>query len=216
MKTVMVPKRTNDFQEREVGGEYALYDDDDEEINSIHTHFKLVYRKIKNKNGTAINLEAQITLDGGLGAIDKNEDCGLGSIDANETCSDENLDNLDKTSVVESAVENEDESKGLSSGEDTGYLDSSDVGSYETDSDGDFISRKNAKVFFDPSTDVPRFELEMILENQKQLKDALYASDVTHRTPDPEGTFDVKVVRPNGVDNPKSKRLYFCFIVLNE
>ncbi|KAK8670785.1 hypothetical protein V6N13_037402 [Hibiscus sabdariffa] len=36
------------------------------------------------------------------------------------------------------------------------------------------------------------------------------------RTLDPEVTFDLMVVRPNSVDNPKSMRLYFCFSVLKE
>ncbi|KAK8583901.1 hypothetical protein V6N13_109290 [Hibiscus sabdariffa] len=76
---------------------------------------------------------------------DRNEDCGLGSIDANEAGSDENLDNLGKKTGVDSAVENEVEQKGLSSGDDTDYLDSSDFGSYKTDSYGDFISKKTAK-----------------------------------------------------------------------
>ncbi|KAK8977927.1 hypothetical protein V6N11_059556 [Hibiscus sabdariffa] len=70
----------------------------------------------------------------------------LGSVDAKEPCSDKNLDNLGKIVDVDSVVENEAESKGLSSGEDTDYLDSSDVGGYETDSDGDFISKNIAKV----------------------------------------------------------------------
>ncbi|KAK8577999.1 hypothetical protein V6N13_076673 [Hibiscus sabdariffa] len=70
----------------------------------------------------------------------------LGSVDAKEPCSDKNLDNLGKIVDVDSVVENEAESKGLSSGEDTDYLDSSDVGGYETDSDGDFISKNIAKL----------------------------------------------------------------------
>ncbi|KAL4348394.1 hypothetical protein GQ457_17G012510 [Hibiscus cannabinus] len=77
--------------------------------------------------------------------------------------------------------ENEVSPVGLSTGEETDYLGSSDVGSYETDEDGDFVSRKTSKVFFDSSTSEPRFELGMIFENGKQFKDALYAYVVAHR-----------------------------------
>ncbi|KAK8519730.1 hypothetical protein V6N11_064881 [Hibiscus sabdariffa] len=169
--------------------------------------------------------------------------------------------------------ENEVESEDLSNGKDIDYLDSSDVGSYETNSNGDFISKKIVKVFFDPSTVVPRFELRMIFENHNHLKDALYAYDVAHRIipklklsqmmklgreelnvklnkqcvmrakkwatekisgsvvhefselfdyfyalriVDPEDTFDLIVMRPNNVDNPKHRRLYFCFSALKE
>ncbi|KAK8565144.1 hypothetical protein V6N12_058718 [Hibiscus sabdariffa] len=54
---------------------------------------------------------------------------------------------------------NEASSVGLSTGKETDYLGSSYVGSYETDSDGDFVSRKTTKVFFDSSTSESRFEL---------------------------------------------------------
>ncbi|KAK8505091.1 hypothetical protein V6N12_037968 [Hibiscus sabdariffa] len=76
----------------------------------------------------------------------ENEECGLGLVDANEGGSYENLDSLGKTTGFSSAVKNEDESKGLSSEEDIDYLDSSNVGSYQIDSDGDFISKKTAKM----------------------------------------------------------------------
>ncbi|KAK8558656.1 hypothetical protein V6N12_041956 [Hibiscus sabdariffa] len=54
-------------------------------------------------------------------------------------------------------------------------MDSSDIGSYEIDSDGDVISKKTDHVFFYSSTAHPRFELGMIFENSQQFKDALYA-----------------------------------------
>ncbi|KAK9008792.1 hypothetical protein V6N11_080270 [Hibiscus sabdariffa] len=82
---------------------------------------------------------------------------------------------------------NENALGGLGSGEDTDYLDTSDVGSYETNSDGDFISKNSGKVFFDDSTIVPRFELGMVFKTQQQLKDALYAYAVANR-------FDFKYV----------------------
>ncbi|KAK8601214.1 hypothetical protein V6N12_051055 [Hibiscus sabdariffa] len=93
---------------------------------------------------------------------------------------------------------NEDALGGLGSGEDTDYLDISDVGSYETNSDGDFISRSNDMVFFDDSTIVPRFELGMVFKTQQQLKDALYAYAMASR-------FDFKYV-----SNRKEKTRVVC------
>ncbi|KAK9004381.1 hypothetical protein V6N11_002183 [Hibiscus sabdariffa] len=87
---------------------------------------------------------------------------------------------------------------GLGSGEDTDYLDTSNVGSYETNSDGDFISKNTGKVFFDDSTIVPRFELGMVVKTQQQLKDALYAYAVANR-------FDFKYV-----SNRKEKIWIVC------
>ncbi|KAK8996623.1 hypothetical protein V6N11_081889 [Hibiscus sabdariffa] len=69
---------------------------------------------------------------------------------------------------------------GLGSGEGTEYLDSSDVGSYKTDSDGDVACKKSGKVFFDASAVEPRFQLGMIFESQQQLKDTLCAYAVAH------------------------------------
>ncbi|KAK9026728.1 hypothetical protein V6N11_039562 [Hibiscus sabdariffa] len=43
--------------------------------------------------------------------------------------------------------ENEDDTNNLSSGPETAYLDSSDVGSYETDSDEDVVAKKDGKDF---------------------------------------------------------------------
>ncbi|KAK8656350.1 hypothetical protein V6N13_098303 [Hibiscus sabdariffa] len=75
----------------------------------------------------------------------------------------------------EAREENEANLVGLCSGEETEYMDSSDIGSYEIDSDGDVISKKTDHVFFYSSTAHPRFELGMIFENSQQFKDALYA-----------------------------------------
>ncbi|KAK8637441.1 hypothetical protein V6N13_064860 [Hibiscus sabdariffa] len=115
---------------------------------------------------------------------------------------------------------NENALRGFGSGEDTDYLDTSDVGSYETNSDGDFISKNTGKVFFDDSTIVPRFELGMVFKTQQQLKDALYAYAVANRfdfkSADPGGTFELMVERPTAADRPKFKRLYVCFSALKE
>ncbi|KAK8681803.1 hypothetical protein V6N13_054204 [Hibiscus sabdariffa] len=77
---------------------------------------------------------------------------------------------------------------GLGSGEGTEYLDSSDVGSYKTDSDGDVVCKKSGKVFFDASAVEPRFQLGMIFESQQQLKDTLCAYAVAH-------SFDFRLAR---------------------
>ncbi|KAK8585968.1 hypothetical protein V6N13_130494 [Hibiscus sabdariffa] len=77
---------------------------------------------------------------------------------------------------------------GLGSGEGTEYLDSSDVGSYKTDSDGDIVCKKSGKGFFDASAVEPRFQLGMIFESQQQLKDTLCAYVVAH-------SFDFRLVR---------------------
>ncbi|KAK9046667.1 hypothetical protein V6N11_052550 [Hibiscus sabdariffa] len=80
----------------------------------------------------------------------------------------------------------------------TEYLESSDVGSYETDSEGNSVVKKSNNVFFYASTVQPRFELGMIFENQQQLKDALYSYAVAHR-------FDFKYV-----SNRKEKIRVVC------
>ncbi|KAK9032641.1 hypothetical protein V6N11_056899 [Hibiscus sabdariffa] len=78
------------------------------------------------------------------------------------------------------SIEENEDLKGLGSGEETDYLDSSDAGSYETDSDGGIICKKSGKVFFDASTVEPRFQLGMIFESQQQFKDALYYYAIAH------------------------------------
>ncbi|KAK8617891.1 hypothetical protein V6N13_080795 [Hibiscus sabdariffa] len=78
------------------------------------------------------------------------------------------------------SIEKNEDLKGLGSGEETDYLDSSDAGSYETDSDGGIICKKSGKVFFDASTVEPRFQLGMIFESQQQFKDALYYYAIAH------------------------------------
>ncbi|KAL4367412.1 hypothetical protein GQ457_05G016070 [Hibiscus cannabinus] len=103
--------------------------------------------------------------------------------------------------------------RGLGSGEDTDYLDTSDVGSYETNSDGDFFSKNTGKVFFDDSTIVPRFELGMVFKTQQQLKDALYAYAVANRSADPGGTFELMVERPTAADIPNFKK--YCMHVIS-
>ncbi|KAK8496226.1 hypothetical protein V6N12_019342 [Hibiscus sabdariffa] len=69
----------------------------------------------------------------------RDEDDG-NEADGNEEARDEQRGN--------EADENEVDLVGLCSGEETKYLDSLDVGSYETNTDGDIISKKIGQVFF--------------------------------------------------------------------
>ncbi|KAL4333446.1 hypothetical protein GQ457_07G006750 [Hibiscus cannabinus] len=79
-------------------------------------------------------------------------------------------------------VRNEDvDGAGEDDGNESDYLDSSDAGSYESDSDGEILFKKSSKVFFDASSAEPRFEVGMIFESPKQFKEALYAYAVAQR-----------------------------------
>ncbi|KAK8613128.1 hypothetical protein V6N13_100901 [Hibiscus sabdariffa] len=165
-----------------LGREHLLSDDDDEELNAIGTQ-----NDIQDTNEEAEN-EANRADEN---AVNENKADGIGDNEADV--------------ANESEIEgNEASSVGLSTGEETDYLGSSDVGSYEIDSDGDYVSRKNTK-------------------------DALYAYVVAHkfdfklfdyvlalRTADPNGSFDLVVERPTTADMPKFRRLYVCFGALKE
>ncbi|KAK9037511.1 hypothetical protein V6N11_022420 [Hibiscus sabdariffa] len=175
-------------------GREHLLSDDDEELNAIGTHFRVVKKKIRNKTVQAADLEPPFI----LGSVveneiqDTNEEAGNEANRADENVLNENeaggIGDNEANGADEREIQgNEASLVGLSTGEETDYLGSSDVGSYETDSDGDFVSRKTTKVFFDSSTSEPRFELGMIFENGNQFKDALYAYAVAHR-------FDFKFV----------------------
>ncbi|KAK8682618.1 hypothetical protein V6N13_055002 [Hibiscus sabdariffa] len=119
--------------------------------------------------------------------------------------------------------------EGQYSGEDVEYLYSSDVCSFEIDSDSDSVCKKFGKIFFYGSTVEPMFELGMVFESQQQLRDALCAYAVAHkfdfklfdyvfalRSVDPNGTFDLMVERPTAVESPKFRRFYVCFSALKE
>ncbi|KAK8536078.1 hypothetical protein V6N12_012740 [Hibiscus sabdariffa] len=116
------------------GGHLLSDDDDDDEITSI--------KELGSKQ---------------LNEVDENETNGY------ENARDE-VDGNEADGNEEAREENEADLVGLWSGEETKYLDSSDVGSYEIDLDGDVISKKTG-----------------------QFKDALYAYAVGHR-------FDFKFV----------------------
>ncbi|KAK9000929.1 hypothetical protein V6N11_082725 [Hibiscus sabdariffa] len=107
-----------------LGREHLLSDDDDEELNAIGTQ-----NDIQDTNEEAEN-EANRADEN---AVNENKADGIGDNEADV--------------ANESEIEgNEASSVGLSTGEETDYLGSSDVGSYEIDSDGDYVSRKNTKV----------------------------------------------------------------------
>ncbi|KAK8573003.1 hypothetical protein V6N12_029043 [Hibiscus sabdariffa] len=144
-----------------LGGGHLLSDDDDDEEITLIKKIRLVRRKIKNSTVSAADLEAPVDVGSEQSnEVDGNEADGNevdgNEIDGNEETRDEQHGN--------GADENEADLVGLCSGEETEYLDSSDVGSYETDSDGDVISKKTG-----------------------QFKEALYAYAVGHR-------FDFKFV----------------------
>ncbi|KAK8712318.1 hypothetical protein V6N13_147558 [Hibiscus sabdariffa] len=189
-------------------GREHLLSDDDEELNAIGTHFRVVKKKIRNKTVQAADLEPPFI----LGSVveneiqDPNEEAGNEANRADENVLNENeaggIGDNEANGADEREIQgNEASLVGLSTGEETDYLGSSDVGSYETDSDGDFVSRKTTKVFFDSSTSEPRFELGMIFENGNQFKDALYAYAVAHR-------FDFKFLSVTF----KNKRANYKFI----
>ncbi|KAK8565325.1 hypothetical protein V6N12_058891 [Hibiscus sabdariffa] len=90
------------------------------------------------------------------------------------------------SSYLESLVDEKYEDvDGVGEGEgnetETDYLDTSDAGSYESDSDGEILFKKSSKVFFDASSVEPRFKVGMIFESSQQFKEALYAYAVAQR-----------------------------------
>ncbi|KAE8697791.1 hypothetical protein F3Y22_tig00110610pilonHSYRG00387 [Hibiscus syriacus] len=167
----LVDEESNDlsYDTQDESGElcgYCPLIDDDDEINSIRNNFKLMKRKIKNSTVTISDLEV---VNKGVGEV--NEDSG--NVDLGATDHDEEGTGLGSAKVNEANLLG-----GENSEEDIVYMHSSDVGSYETDSNGDFVSKD--------------------------------------WTADPDGAFDLVVVRPTPVENPKFRRLYVCFGALKE
>ncbi|KAK8677355.1 hypothetical protein V6N13_142899 [Hibiscus sabdariffa] len=174
-------------------GREKLLSDDDDEVNAIGAHFRVVKKKIRNKTVQTSDLEPPLNLS--FVVENENEDRNAEAENeanrnipaesgVNEKEADGNGENEADGADENDTEENEASSVGLSTGEETDYLGSSDVENYETDStseDGDFVSSKTSKILFDSSTSEPRFELGMIFENGKQFKDALYAYVVAHR-----------------------------------
>ncbi|KAK8673643.1 hypothetical protein V6N13_111964 [Hibiscus sabdariffa] len=133
-------------------------------------------------------------------------------------------------SVHVSIEENED-LKGLGGGEETDYLDSSDAGSYETNSDGGIICKKSGKIV--EMQKLGREELKVELQKHTCIKARKWALEKIRgsvvlefnrlfdyvfalRSVDPNGTFELMVERPTEVEKPKFRRLYVCFGALKE
>ncbi|KAK8694541.1 hypothetical protein V6N13_072090 [Hibiscus sabdariffa] len=90
-------------------------------------------------------------------------------------------DLLQKTKRRSDSTKNQEKGEGNGSGSETDYLDSSDLGSYGSDDDGEVVCKKSKKDYFDPSDKVPSFQLGMIFENSKQFKAALIKYAIAKR-----------------------------------
>ncbi|KAK9042374.1 hypothetical protein V6N11_017449 [Hibiscus sabdariffa] len=143
-----------------LSGKFIGFDDEVEELISVKKKCGLVKRKIKIKIICAEDLEPNVCLGpveayeneatlGGLGVAEPTENkaalCCLSATKATEN--EATLGGLGSTAIVKSAEENEYTLGDLSSGQDTEYLDSSNVGSYEINSVEDFIPKNVSKVF---------------------------------------------------------------------
>ncbi|KAL4379129.1 hypothetical protein GQ457_02G013030 [Hibiscus cannabinus] len=227
-------------------GREHLLSDDDEELNAIGTHFRVVKKKIRNKTVQAADLEPPFI----LGSVveneiqDTNEEAGNEANKADENVLNENeaggIGDNEANGADEREIQgNEASLVGLSTGEETDYLGSSDVGSYETDSDGDFVSRKTTKIRIVPQLrllDIMRLgreELNVELNKQlcsraKKWAEEKIKGNISHefnklfdyvlalRIVDPDGSFDLVVERPTATDIPKFRRFYVCFGALKE
>ncbi|KAK8663497.1 hypothetical protein V6N13_083313 [Hibiscus sabdariffa] len=58
-------------------------------------------------------------------------------------------------------------------GDETDYVDSSDLGSYDSDSEGKLVCKKSHHVYFDPTNPIPRFQLGTVFHGPKEFKEAL-------------------------------------------
>ncbi|KAL4282895.1 hypothetical protein GQ457_16G000570 [Hibiscus cannabinus] len=227
-------------------GREHLLSDDDEELNAIGTHFRVVKKKIRNKTVQAADLEPPFI----LGSVveneiqDTNEEAGNEANRADENVLNENeaggIGDNEANGADEREIQgNEASLVGLSTGEETDYLGSSDVGSYETDSDGDFVSRKTTKIRIVPQLrllDMMRLgreELNVELNKQlcsraKKWAEEKIKGNISHefnklfdyvlalRIADPDGSFDLVVERPTATDILKFRRFYVCFGALKE
>ncbi|KAL4335518.1 hypothetical protein GQ457_07G007250 [Hibiscus cannabinus] len=229
-------------------GRNELLSDDDEEVNAIGAHFRVVKKKIRNKTMQAEHLEPPLNLSF---VVENDIDARNAEVEneanrnrpaesgVNEKEAAGNGENETDGAGENDTEENEVSSVGLSTGEETDYLGSSDVGSYETDEDGDFVSRKTSKIRIVPKlrlVDMIRLgreELNVELNKQlcsraKKWAEEKIKGNIIHefnrlfdyvlalRTADPDGSFDLVVERPTAVDIPKFRRLYVCFGALKE
>lgn len=70
---------------------------------------------------------------------------------------------------------------GTFSGDDNDYLGSSDLCSYETDSDGELACKKRRNVLFHTLTTIPKFHLGMSFNDSTQFKNSLAAYAIAKR-----------------------------------
>ncbi|KAK8648970.1 hypothetical protein V6N13_129711 [Hibiscus sabdariffa] len=135
-------------------GRDQLLSDNDEEVNTIGAHFMVVKKKIRNKIVQAADLEPPLNLSF---VVENENDARNAEVEneanrnrpaesgVNEKEADGNGENKTDGADENYIEENEASSVGLSTGEETDYLGSSDVGSYETDKNGYFVSKKTSK-----------------------------------------------------------------------
>ncbi|KAK9026267.1 hypothetical protein V6N11_039111 [Hibiscus sabdariffa] len=136
-------------------GRDQLLSDNDEEVNTIGAHFMVVKKKIRNKIVQAADLEPPLNLSF---VVENENDARNAEVEneanrnrpaesgVNEKEADGNGENKTDGADENYIEENEASSVGLSTGEETDYLGSSDVGSYETDKNGYFVSKKTSKI----------------------------------------------------------------------
>ncbi|KAL4295177.1 hypothetical protein GQ457_12G023610 [Hibiscus cannabinus] len=123
-----------------------LSDNDDEELQEIRNHYR---------------------------SFRVNEEHSRGAEEQIPPTAKDLEDLLQKTKRRSDSTKNQEKGEGSRSGSETDYLDSSDLGSYGSDDDGEVVCKKSKKDYFDPSDKVPSFQLGMIFENSKQFKAAL-------------------------------------------
>ncbi|KAK8624903.1 hypothetical protein V6N13_089789 [Hibiscus sabdariffa] len=123
------------------------------------------------------------------------------------TVGDEDLrQNEDPTGTFHGTEEREE-----GNAQDTDYLVSDDVGSYETDSDGEVVCKKTN-----------RFDYKYTKNEKDRIRAKCkgvgcpFMIYLGKGTDDPTETFDLVVERPTPNDTPIFRRLYVCFTSLKE
>ncbi|KAK8598420.1 hypothetical protein V6N13_094391 [Hibiscus sabdariffa] len=107
-------------------------------------------------------------------------------------------DIVDQVRRRRAAVKEKTTTESNGAGSETDYIDTSDLGSYETDDDGEVHCKKSKVCCFDPTDPVPCFLLGMVFENIKQFKSALTKYAIAKR-------FDFRLAK-----NDKDKTRAFC------
>ncbi|KAL4272493.1 hypothetical protein GQ457_13G012320 [Hibiscus cannabinus] len=110
----------------------------------------------------------------------------------------------------------------------TEYLESSDAGSYETDSEGNFVVKKSnnmiklareelsVEINKDCCQKAKKWALEQIRGSVVHEFNMLFDYMYVLRSADPNGNFELMVERPTVDEKPKFRRLYVCFSALKE